>query len=87
MEIDATCLRHEDSTVSVVSCLPISRGTVAVAESVRSGGKSVYLPAYLYVITMVGNFLLTSTTLKVPGSALGEAQSHRQGGLSGWMCW
>lgn len=21
------------------------------------------------------------------GSALGEVQSHRQGGFSGWMCW
>lgn len=33
------------------------------------------------------SLLLTWTTLGVPGSALGEAQSHRQGGLSGWMCW
>lgn len=23
----------------------------------------------------------------MPGSALGEVQSHRQGGLSGWMRW
>lgn len=43
---NATRLRHEDSTVSVVSCLPISRGTVAV--SVRY---PTYLPVYLDVIT------------------------------------
>lgn len=30
MEIDATGLRHEEPTVSVVSCLPISRGRLSV---------------------------------------------------------
>lgn len=63
--------------MSVVSCLPISRGTVAV--SVRSGSQPIYLD--------VMSLLLTWTTLEVLGSALGEVQSHRQGGFSGWMCW
>lgn len=67
---NVTRSRQGDLVVSVVSCLPISRGTVAVAMAVRSDG--IF-------------YCQHRCHWGAPGSALGEVKRRCQDGVWDWM--